>query len=216
MGERTHYNFSSSFIESVLFVHIGQDARYHWWLEKIVCPACRQYILILTHSDNAVEIFGIQGRHHVPDEATEQRIRIWPRHTGRPPVPPEVPDKFKTDYQQACLVLMDSPNASAALGRRCLQLILREKLGAKGRNLHEEVQWAITSSNLPSSVLGLLDVPRQVGNRGAHPMLSSTGEIVEVEPGEAEWCLEVIEALYDYLFVLPAKTQERLGRLGQK
>ena len=126
-----------------------------------------------------------------------------------------MPDEFKADYQEACLTLSDSPKASAALSRRCLQLILREKLGAKGRNLQEEIQWATESSNLPSHIVALLDVPRKVGNRAAHPMLSDAGLIVDVEPWEAGWCLEIIEALYDYLFVLPAKTEERLERLNQ-
>ena len=68
-----------------------------------------------------------------------------------------------------------------------------------------------------SGVVELLDVPRKVGNLAAHPIEdSATGMIVEVEEWEAEWCLEVIEALYDHFFVAPARNAERLYRLGQK
>ncbi len=40
--------------------------------------------------------------------------------------------------------------------------------------------------------------------------------LVDVEPWEAEWCLEIVEALFDHVFVLPAKNRERLERLGQE
>ena len=177
------------------------------------CPQIAVLTLILGQS--RVEHIRGQSRSSFPDAATEQKIPVWPRHTGRSPVPPEVPDEFKRDYQEACLVLADSSNASAALSRRCLQFILREKLGAQGKDLYNEIDWTITSGNLPSSIIELLDVPRKIGNRAAHPTLSDAGMIVDVEPWEAEWCLEVIEALYDHIFVIPARNRERLERLGR-
>ena len=139
-----------------------------------------------------------------------------PKASGRPPVPPEVPVQYAEDYREACLVIADSPKASAALSRRCLQLILRKELEAQGRDLYHEIGWVIKNTNLPSSIVDLLDVPRQVGNDAAHPTLSEAGMITDIEPWEAEWCLEIIEALYDQLFVLPARNQERLERLGQQ
>ena len=146
----------------------------------------------------------------------QQWSLVRPKASGRPPIPPEVPEEFAEDYREACLVLADSPKASAALSRRCLQLILRKQLGAQGRTLYDEIQWVIKHGNLTSSIIELLDVPRKVGNEAAHPTLSDAGLILDVEPWEADWCLEIIEALYDQLFVLPAKNQERLGRLGQQ
>ena len=113
-------------------------------------------------------------------------------------------------------MVADSPKASAALSRRCLQLMLRKELQAEGRDLYQEIQWAIQNSNLPSPVIELLDVPRKVGNEALHPTLTDAGVITNIEPWEAEWCLEIIEALYDQLFVLPARTQERLERLGRR
>ena len=37
-----------------------------------------------------------------------------------------------------------------------------------------------------------------------------------VEPGEAEWCLEVIEMLFDFYFVRPADIQKRQRAWEQK
>lgn len=47
---------------------------------------------------------------------------------------------------------------------------------------------------------------RMIGNFAAHPMTSTnTGEVVDVEPGEAEFLLSVLEELLDYYFVRPAR-----------
>lgn len=41
---------------------------------------------------------------------------------------------------------------------------------------------------------------RNIGNFAAHPLKdTSTGEILPVEAGEAEWNLETLEALFDFL-----------------
>ena len=217
VGESTTSNFDSAFPYVVLVHYVGQDTRYHWWLEKIVCPACSQFILTLAYSDE-VDVNHHHGLHYrgpskAPKPETEQHIQIWPRHSGRPPIPHEVPEHFRSDYLEACLVLADSPRASAALSRGCLQLILREQIGAKGKNLQHEIEWVIESGNLPSSITDLLDIPRRIGNRAAHPSFVDATRISDVEPWEAEWCLEVIEALYEYLFVVPARNRERLERL---
>jgi len=44
----------------------------------------------------------------------------------------------------------------------------------------------------------------------------SSGEIVDVEPGEAEWSLNVIESLFDYYFVQPAVLQKKKEALNKK
>ena len=74
-------------------------------------------------------------------------------------------------------MIADSPKASAALSRRCLQLILRKELGAQGRDLYNEIQWAIQHGNLPSSVIELLDVPRKVGNEAEDPAPAVLGHL---------------------------------------
>ena len=194
----------------------NDDPPLDLWLITTLCPACSEPIVSLSWAEQLITV----GRDPMPlrelDPSTERRIIIWPRSSGRPPVPAEVPDEFKHDYEESCLIIAASPNASAALSRRCLQHILVQKLGADGDTLHKQVQWTIINGDLPSSVANLLDVPRRIGNRAAHPSLSDGGVIVDVEPWEAEWCLEVIEALHDHLFVLPARDKERLERLEQK
>jgi len=58
---------------------------------------------------------------------------------------------------------------------------------------------------------------RQIGNFAAHPMKSnSTGEIVPVEPEEAEWDLEVLEALFDFYYVQPKQLSDKIDTLNTK
>ncbi len=45
---------------------------------------------------------------------------------------------------------------------------------------------------------------------------TSTGEIVPVEPGEAEWTLDSLVGLFDFYFDEPAKTQVRRDALNTK
>ena len=128
-----------------------------------------------------------------------------------------MPSEFAEDYAEACLVLADSPKASAALSRRCLQHILREKAGVKPGTLFDEIQQVLDSNRLPSDIAESVDYIRNLGNFAAHPAKSaSSGEIVPVEPGEAEWCLDVIEVLHDFYFVRPDNIKRRREALNQK
>lgn len=211
VGGRTTTTLDYVGYHIISLYYMGRDTRYHWWIEKIVCPACGQFILRLVYSDKAKANYS-EG----PEFGTEQFVQVWPKHSGRPPIPYEVPEHFGSGYLEACLVLTDSPRASAALSRGCLQLILREQMGAKGKNLQQEIEWAVESCGLPPSITDLLDIPRRIGNRAVHPSFIDATRISDVEPWEAEWCLEVIEALYEYLFVAPARNKERLERLEQR
>jgi len=98
-----------------------------------------------------------------------------------------------------------------------MQHILREKLGATKSDLAREIQEVIDSRQLPTHVSDALDSVRNIGNFAAHPTKSkSTGEIVDVEPCEAEWNLDVIESLFDCCFVQPVLIAKKKEALNQK
>src|SRR5690606_18021784 len=65
-----------------------------------------------------------------PSDAVLDEV-IYPRHAASPPLPPEVPEDIRKDFEEASLVLLLSSKASAALSRRLLQRILRERWGIK-------------------------------------------------------------------------------------
>ena len=47
-------------------------------------------------------------------------------------------------------------------------------------------------------------------------MKDQTGQIVDVEPGEAEWNLDVLESMFDFYYVEPARIQSRKAALNAK
>ncbi len=164
------------------------------------CPACEK---------STVELGKFSG------QFGWDYMQVYPKGSTRPPVPAELPDEFAEDYLEACLVLTDSPKASAALSRRCLQHILREKAGVKKKDLNSEIDSAIPL--LPSHLADLLHMVRTIGNFAAHPLKStSTGEVVPVDFGEAEAQLEVLEGLFDFYFVQPKKNADRKAAMNAK
>jgi hypothetical protein len=128
-----------------------------------------------------------------------------------------VPNEIASDYLEACLVLDASPKASAALSRRCLQNLLREKANTKKKDLADQISEVLAVPELPSTVRQMIDGVRVIGNFAAHPMKSTnTGEIVGVTKEEAEWLLETLEAAFDYYFVQLPEVDRRRQYINQK
>jgi hypothetical protein len=142
---------------------------------------------------------------------------IYPTGSSRP-LPPEVAAVARNvadDFAEAVAVLPKSRKASAALSRRCLQMILKTVGGAKKKDLADQIDEVLP--HLPPSIAQNVDAIRQVGNFAAHPMKSTnTGEIVEVEDAEAEWLLDVLEELCDHYYVAPAKAAAQRDALNKK
>jgi hypothetical protein len=127
-----------------------------------------------------------------------------------------VPLAIANDYNEAALVLDLSPQASAALSRRCLQHLLENSGLSKNNNLNKAIEEAM-GKNLPSYITESLDSIRAIGNFAAHTQKSvNTGEILPVEPHEAEWNLEVLDMLFDFCYVHPAKNAARRAALDAK
>jgi hypothetical protein len=123
---------------------IGEDVTSFWSFHKRICPSCRKFILSLRQRSGR---FG----HDNSLFRDDREFLCYPKGVSRSPLGPEVPSQFADDYREACLTLPDSSKASAALGRRCLQHVLREKAGVKHGNLANEIQQVIDSGKLPSN-----------------------------------------------------------------
>ena len=216
LNSLTSVNFHLDTDNNAHIFYIGPDADGHWWIIKTTCPSCKKYVLRLLCSSEMVEHTRQPFDRHVPGGTMNETL-IRPKTSSRPPVPVDVPSEFTADYLQACLVLAESPAASAALSRRSLQHILREKAGVKENNLYREIGAVVNNGTLPADIADNLDYVRKIGNVAAHPTMNEVaGEIVPVEYGEAEWCLEVIESLFDFYFVRPANSQRRREAFDSK
>jgi hypothetical protein len=131
-----------------------------------------------------------------------------------------VPPNIAADYTEAALVLPLSAKASAALSRRCLQSVLSEA-GYKQKDLSKQIDAALAEADarkaLPSGVHMIVDAIRNIGNFAAHQITDQTTlQIIDVSPIEAEYCLEVLDSVFDHFYVKPAQAQKIKDALNSK
>ncbi|MGZ6692448.1 MAG: DUF4145 domain-containing protein [Solirubrobacteraceae bacterium] len=152
-----------------------------------------------------------------PQEQVESEFVMYPAGPRPRPLGPEVTGEYAQDFREASLVLPYSPKASAALSRRLVQHIIREKAEITRRDLNAEIEAVIEQGTLPTDLAHDLDMIRTTGNFAAHPAKSqNTGEVVDVEPGEAEGLLDLVEELLDFYFVRPARRAVKREALNAK
>jgi hypothetical protein len=200
-----------NFHDDPRYADLGKDADGNWIVSTQTCPACNRFVVYLLKATPEYVIAGSRVVHGITDIDGNSTTMVRPRVSYRP-CPPEVPQDIAKDFIAACLVLADSLEASAAMSRRCLQHLLRDPNAANVRDvdLAREIQKVIASKTLPTYIVESLHAIRHHGNFGAHPMESTvTGEILPVEPGEAEWNLDALEALFDFYYVQPAALQRK-------
>jgi hypothetical protein len=173
-----------------------------WTPQYCICAACQRVVIRLARTT-------AQGK----DAGASV---VYPKASARP-ISADVGEPYAKDFEEACLVLADSPKASAALSRRCLQHLLREQAKVKPTDLSKEIDQVLDSKQLPRHLASAIDAVRQIGNFGTHPIKSTnSGEVVDVEPGEAEWLLDTLEELFDFYFVQPADLQRKRDALNAK
>lgn len=187
-----------------------QDKQIEIFIKYDNCPSCGEIIIFLIEE----RYLGTDLIGRIQDGKKEQMI--YPSKSKFDNLK-DIPKDYLEDYQEAINVLAPSPKASAALTRRLLQNILREEFKIENKSLAGEIQEFINLPGIPSHLSDAVDAVRNVGNLAAHPSKNkNTGEIVKVEPGEAEWLIEVIEALFDFVFIQPKKLEKRQKELNIK
>jgi Domain of unknown function (DUF4145) len=144
----------------------------------------------------------------------------FPSSKRRFKVPDACPENVSRDYSEAAKLLPISPMASAAFARRCLQALLRIR-GYTQKDLAPQIK-ALLEEKDPSKILPFyigksIDAVRNFGNFSAHEIKHrDTAAILEVEPGEAEWSIEILEQLIDYYYVKLVEENRKLEALNKK
>jgi Domain of unknown function (DUF4145) len=174
------------------------------------CPSCNRPVVVLNTHEGILFADGTTGmRGHI------NATLIWPRGFSRAPLPSDVPRDISADYHEAASVLHLSQKASAALSRRCLQALLRQAGHTKSKDLADQIDEVLPT--LPGYLQKELDAVRNIGNFATHPQKSkATGEIIDVEPGEAEWNLDVLDMLFDFYYEQPRIAREKRDALNKK
>jgi len=193
--------------------YIGRDDRGGWGITYFNCPnpECRRLVVEFLNGTPLTNSSGFHGMGS--DSAVQPAL---PRTPASRPIPAEIVDPYRREYEAAAIIA-DSPEASAALSRRCLQRLLIDRYGVKKRDLYDQIEEVMASNQLPPRIADELHGVRVIGNFGAHPLKStSTGDFMDVEPGEAEWNLDALGSLLDHTFVEPARRQRRKDDLNAK
>lgn len=138
------------------------------------CPSCKNV---------TVRTLGIGDKY--PNIATN----IYPKSSAKQ-FPDFIPQQIRQDYEEAYAIVELSPKASATLSRRTLQSMIRDFYKIKGKSLFDEIN--DIEDKIDPTEKPVLDSLRQIGNIGAHPE-ENINTIVDIEPGEAEKLLKVIE-----------------------
>ncbi|MBD8065643.1 DUF4145 domain-containing protein [Devosia sp. PTR5] len=187
------------------------------WHTAIRCVNDDCNLVTLDVSLNAVSYVGGAGTGY---KSTGEivRVRLAPRSSAKPQ-PEYIPSPIREDYEEACLILADSPKASATLSRRALQGMLHDFCGIVEKNLFTEIttlEARLKDGTAPKGVeeetIAAIHAIRKIGNIGAH-MESDINVIVDVDAGEAQALIDLIEMLFDEWYVARHTRQEKLARI---
>lgn len=196
LGERVHFKDFEATDRIAIWARPERSDPAQIYADSARCPNCDRSVVMLHTTD------------------PEKTWFAWPEGIARKPLPMCVPAELVQDYREAALVLSLSPKASAALSRRCLQALLRLQ-GYEQHSLADQI--ATVLPDLPKYLRAGVDEIRVLGNFAAHPMKSTTtGMILDVTDGEADWMLEVLELLFDHFYARPEEYRSKRAALSDK
>jgi len=176
---------------------LGEDQDGSWQVSNVRCPTCDRLIVSLCTKE---------GCTYPARPAASTRARLSD----------DVPTDFAAEYHAACQVLFYSPEASAAISRRSLHRFLATHVHAGHGGLADQIRQAIIGPELPAYLKQALQKLTAVAGLEPDSAKSLRPEaMAPVEPGEAEWLLDVLQPLFDLYFVQPARMRRRQAALEE-
>lgn len=177
---------------------LGEDKDGTWQVASSRCPTCSRLLVNICTKDGCT-------------------YPAWPASSVRPRLNDDVPPEFATDYLAACQIIAYSEEASAALSRRLLHRFLSAHTTAGSGGLAQQIEKTARSTELPPYLTEALHTLARVAKLGADSEKSKRpGALAPVEPGEAEWLLDVLQPLFELCFVQPARMRRQQNALEEK
>lgn len=144
------------------------------------------------------------------DNVLQYRTDTWlvhPRSAARP-VNPLVPKSIARDFHEAVAILDLSHRMSAVLARRILGDLLEKYASLTNFSLKAQIDNFIADTARPRELRENLHHLREMGDFGAHTQTNGNAEVIDVTGEEASWTLDVVERLFDYFIVAPARDRQ--------
>ncbi len=171
------------------------------------CPYCKKekitiksYNINKSNKSNETYLF---------DEDLIEDVR--PKFTCKS-FPEYVPLAIRQDYEEANAIVKLSPKASATLARRALQGMIRDVHKIVRNRLADEINALKTEKKVSDDLWEAIDAVRKIGNIGAH-MEKDVNFIIDVDEGEAEKLIELVEYLIKIWYIQKHENDELLANV---
>jgi hypothetical protein len=184
----------------------NKDGDLALWTGVIACPNpdCREYKITARLYKRS-----FNGANWVLARNPFQEWQLRPKSQARP-FPEYIPKAVLDDYTEACLIVNDSPKASATLSRRCLQGIIRDFWKISKPRLVDEIK--DLEGKIDPATWKAIDGVRSVGNIGAH-MEKDINLIIDVDPEEATALIGLIEFLLEDWYITRHDREEHMQKV---
>jgi hypothetical protein len=177
---------------------LGEDPDGAWQVSSTRCKVCERLIVELCAKDGCA-------------------YPVRPLGSGRSRLAGDVPAEFEGDYHTACEILSISPESSAAISRRLLRRFFVAQFGTENAELSELIAAATDSAEMQPylrEALRTLVALAKLEPQSQKSLRPHT--LIPVEPGEAEWTLDVLQNLLEAHYVQPARLQRLQSALEEK
>jgi len=202
VGDRDVWNFSQN------LPHASASGPHILMGQYVVCPnpKCKRFTLFVMLYQGFYGTGGLRLKDEKP-------VGVWqlvPASDAKP-FPEYIPQQIRRDYEEACLIRDLSPKAAATVARRCLQGMVRDFWGVRGKNLKEEIE--AVRDKVDPQTWQAIDAVRSIGNIGAH-MEKDVDLVIDVEPDEARRLIWLIETLFKDWYITRHEREENLKAIA--
>lgn len=134
---------------------------------------------------------------------------VYPRDNPAPPPNQDLPPGAKKDFEEAALIVSDSPRGAAALLRLAMEKLCAE-IGGGGR-LNDSIGRLRAEGVITERIQKALDVVRVVGNNAVHP-----GQIALEDNQETAMSLfMLVNLIAEYGITKPKQVEDMFSALPE-
>ncbi|EHC5633111.1 TPA: DUF4145 domain-containing protein [Campylobacter coli] len=137
----------------------------------------------------------------------ETKEMLYPKTINVPLPNEDLKENIKQIYNEAAIILNDSPRAACALMRLALQELMKE-LGEKGKDLASDIL-NLKNKGLDEQIIKACEIVRIVGNNAVHPGIIDINDNPEIA-----YCLfEMINLIAEKLITQKIKTEKLFNKI---